>query len=148
MIVHLKESAAMLVRKHAPAPRRGMSAVESAVVYPLTILLIVGTLVVGLGVFRYQQLQSLAREASRYASVRGPGYVAAQSGNTEATTSSVLSYVQGLAVGLSGLECTEVTYSSATTPCTVTVTLSYTWRPEGFFGSRTWIVTSTDLVTY
>ena len=138
----------MMVRKQGAARRRGMSVVECAVVYPVTILLLMGTLILGLGVFRYQQLQSLAREASRYASVRGPGYVAAQSGNTEATTSTVLAYVQGLAVGLNGLDCTEVTYSSSTTPATVTVTLTYTWRPEALFGSMTWTVSSTDLVTY
>jgi len=125
-----------------------MSMVEAAVVYPVTIMLIMGTVIVGLGVFRYQQLQSLAREGARYASVRGPDYVASQSGNTEASTSTVLTYVQSLAVGLSGLNCTEVTYSSNTIPCTVTVTLTYTWTPEGYFGSQRWTAASTVLVTY
>jgi hypothetical protein len=117
-------------------------------VYPVTMLLIIGTVVIGLGVFRYEQLQSLAREGARFASVRGPDYVASQSGNTEATTSTVLTYVQTLAVGLSGLNCTEVTYSSNTIPCTVTVTLTYTWVPEGYFESQTWTASSTVLVTY
>jgi Flp pilus assembly protein TadG len=148
MFIRLQEGGEMMVHKRRSPDRRGMSLVESAVVYPVTIMLIMGTIILGVGIFRYQQLQSLAREASRYSSVRGPSYVAAQSGNTEATTSTVLAYVQSLAVGLSGLDCTQVTYSSGSSPCTVTVTLTYTWRPEGFFGSTTWTVTSTDLVTY
>ena len=138
----------MLIPRRNMRDRRGMSAVESAIAYPVTIVLILGTIIVGLGVFRYQQLQSLAREGARYASVRGPAYVAAQSGNTEATTSTVLTYVQGLAVGLDGLDCTEVTYSSTTLPCTVTVTLTYTWTPEGLFKAQNWTASSTMVVTY
>jgi Flp pilus assembly protein TadG len=127
--------------------RRGMSVVECAVVYPLTLLLFVGTVVMGLGVFRYQQLQLLAREGARYASVRGPNY-ASQTGNPQASTSSVQSYVEGLAVGMGGLTCTSVSYSATTDPCTVSVTLSYTWTPEGYFNPVTWNVASTMPVTY
>jgi hypothetical protein len=125
-----------------------VSAVESAVVYPVTFLLIIGTVVVGLGVFRYQQLQSLAREGARFASVRGPDFVASGTGTAEASPATVLAYVQGLAVGMSGLNCTAVTYSSSTIPCTVTVTLTYTWTPEGYFQSQTWTASSTVVVTY
>ena len=53
-------------RKKDHLKRRGVSAVEAAVVYPITMLLLLGTVVLGLGVFRYQQIQSLAmREGSR-----------------------------------------------------------------------------------
>jgi Flp pilus assembly protein TadG len=137
-----------MLRKHGRPDRRGISVVECAVVYPVTIMLIMGTVIVGLGVFRYQQLQSLAREGARYASVRGPAYIASQSGNTEPSTSTVLAYVQGLAVGLSGLDCTQVTYSSNTIPCTVTVALTYTWVPESYFPSVKWTALSTVIVTY
>jgi Flp pilus assembly protein TadG len=137
-----------MIRKHGPPDRRGLSAVETAVVYPVTMLLLMGTIIIGMGIFRYEQLQSLAREGARFASVRGPAYVASQSGNTEATTSTVLTYVQSLAVGLQGLNCTAVTYSSDTIPCTVTVTLTYTWHPEGYYGAQTWTATSTVIVTY
>ncbi len=127
--------------------QRGVSAVEAAVVYPVTLLLLIGTMVVGLGNFRYQQLQSLAREGARYASVRGPNYAAA-TGNSQATAAAVQTHVQGLSAGMSGLECTAVTYSAATDPCTVSVTLTYTWKPEGYFKPMTWTVTSTMPVTY
>jgi Flp pilus assembly protein TadG len=129
--------------------RRGTSAVEGAVVYPVTMLILIGTVVVGLGVFRYQQIQSLAREGARFASVRGPDYVASGSG-FEASTSDVMTYLNqsGLAADLNGLSCTSVSYSSTTLPCTVSVTLSYTWTPEAYFSATTWTVTSTSIVTY
>ena len=65
-----------------------------------------------------------------------------------ASTSSVLSQVEGLSVGLSGLNCTAVTYSSSSIPCTVSVTLTYTWTPGNILSSMTWTVTSTTAVTY
>jgi Flp pilus assembly protein TadG len=141
----------MIRSKRGGGDRRGMSIVECALVYPLAILLLMGTIVIGLGVFRFQQLEALAREGARYASVHGPSYASA-TGNAQASTSSVQTYVQGLAVSLSGLTCTEVQYTYASTtpslPCTVTVGLNYTWTPGGFFGAIQWTVTSTMAVTY
>ena len=61
---------------------------------------------------------------------------------------AVQTYVKGLSAGMSGLECTAVTYSAATDPCAVSVTLTYTWKPEGYFKPMTWTVTSTMPVTY
>jgi Flp pilus assembly protein TadG len=137
----------MIRRKPADRRRRGLSAVECAAVYPVAILLLVGTLIMGLGVFRYQQLQFLARLGARYASVHGPTY-ASESGQSKASTSTVLAYVKGMAVGLDGLDCTAVTYSATTVPCTVSVTLAYTWKPGKLFSPMTWTVTSTMPVTY
>jgi Flp pilus assembly protein TadG len=130
--------------------RRGTSAVEAAVVFPITMLLLVGGMVLGVGVFRYEQLQSLAREGARYASVRGPDYVASGSGSQMASTTDVSNYLSesGLSAGLSGLTCTSVTYSSTTLPCTVAVTLQYTWSSGAIFSSATWNVTATAIVTY
>jgi Flp pilus assembly protein TadG len=137
----------MISRKHRVDCRRGTTAVECAVVYPVTILLLMGTVIVGLGIFRYGQLQSLAREGARYASVHGPLY-ASENSQPMASTSTVLSYVQALAVALDGLNCTAVSYSATTLPCTVSVTLTYTWTPETYFDSMTWTVTSTMPVNY
>jgi hypothetical protein len=115
-------------------------------------LLLLGTVVLGLGVFRYQQLQCLAREGARYASVHGPQY-AADSGNAYATNSSVLTHIETLAVGLdnSKLSCT-VTWNpnppTTTTPSIVTVHLSYDWVPEGYFQSMTLSASSVMPVTY
>jgi hypothetical protein len=68
------------------------------------ILAVIGTIIVGMGVFRYQQMAILARSASRWASVRGwqyqhdlnpygqPGYPMA------ATAQDVRDYVASQAV--------------------------------------------------
>jgi Flp pilus assembly protein TadG len=137
----------MIHRNPGARRRRGTTAVEAATVYPVAILLLMGTLIMGLGVFRYQQLQFLARQGARYASVHGPTY-ASENNQSKASTSTVLAYVQGLAVGLNGLDCTAVNYSAQTAPCAVTVTLTYTWTPEGLFSPMTWTATSTMPVTY
>ncbi len=79
--------------------------------------------------------------------MHGPAYAAATS-NAQATASSVQTYVQTMAVGLQGLTCTQVTYSAGSLPCTVQVTLSYTWSPGSYFSSMTWTVSSTMAVTY
>lgn len=137
-----------MIRRHRKSGlRRGVSTLECAAVYPAAILLLMGTVIMSLGIFRYQQLQFLAREGARYASVHGPTY-ASETGQSMASTSTVLAQVQGMAVGLSGLECTAVNYSSTSMPCTVSVTLTYTWTPEKLFSPITWTVTSTMPVTY
>jgi hypothetical protein len=51
--------------------RRGATVVECAVVYPVTFLLLLGLVVGGLGVFRYQEVAALARAGARYASTHG-----------------------------------------------------------------------------
>ncbi len=137
----------MIRRKSTGQVRRGTTALEAAVVYPVAMLVLVGTIVVGVGVFDYQQLQFLAREGARYASVHGPTY-ASVNNEPMATTSTVLAQVQEMSVGLSGLNCSAVTFSSSAMPCTVSVTLTYTWTPGAFFGPISWAVTSTMPVTY
>lgn len=136
-----------MIRRQPSIRRRGMSVVECAAVLPVTILLLMGTIVMSLGVFRYQQIQSLAREGARYASVRGPAYAQA-TGNPQASASAVESYVQSLSVGLNGLKCSSVSYSASSLPCTVSVTLNYTWKPEGLLAQQSWTVSSTMPVTY
>jgi Flp pilus assembly protein TadG len=144
----------MILRLRNRDRRRGMSLIEAAIVYPTTLLLMIGTVVLGLGVYRYQQLMSLAREGARYASVHGPAYAAANSTNY-ASNSTVLSAIEPLATagGLqtSNLSCTVTwTPSTPTTspPSTVTVAVTYDWVPEAYFSSVTWTVSSTMPVSY
>jgi Flp pilus assembly protein TadG len=59
--------------------RRGAVVVESAVILPVLFLLVIGMVVLGPGVFRYQQVATLAREGARYASVHGAQYAAERS---------------------------------------------------------------------
>jgi len=54
--------------------RHAAVAVEAALVYPVMIFLFLGLIIGGVGVFRYQQVACLSREAARWASVRGEDY--------------------------------------------------------------------------
>src|SRR6516162_10492156 len=54
--------------------RGGTVALESAVVYPVLFFLVLATFVGGMGIFQYQQVAYLAREAARYASTHGGEY--------------------------------------------------------------------------
>jgi Flp pilus assembly protein TadG len=129
-------------------PRRGATAVEAAFVLPVAFMFIIGMVVIGLGIYRYQQVAALAREGARYASVHGTKY-AAIAGNTAATQASILSNaIVPMAVGLntssSYLTCT-VTWNTSNSPTsynpnsnppgeplqnTVSVTVTYKWVPE------------------
>jgi Flp pilus assembly protein TadG len=143
-----------MIPKRDRTDRRGAAMLEAAVVYPVTMLLLIGTVVLGIAVFRYEQVQSLAREGARYASVHGPTYASEQNASY-ATDATVLSYIETLAVGMqsSDLSCT-VTWApnppTASPPSTVTVQLSYTWVPEAYFKKQAVSLTasSTMPVTY
>jgi Flp pilus assembly protein TadG len=144
----------MMIRKQSLSDRRGVAMLEAAVVYPVTMLLLIGTVVLGIAVFRYAQVQSLAREGARYASVHGPTYASEQNASY-ATNATVLSYIESLAVGMqsSDLSCT-VTWApnppTTSTPSIVTVQLSYSWVPEAYFKKQAVSLTASSSmpVTY
>ena len=54
--------------------RSGTHSVECAIVYPVVFFFILATLTGGIGIFQYQQVAHLAREAARYASAHGAQY--------------------------------------------------------------------------
>lgn len=54
--------------------RHAAHVVECAFVYPVVLAFTIGVMVMGLGVFRYQEVAYLAREAARYASVHAGQY--------------------------------------------------------------------------
>jgi Flp pilus assembly protein TadG len=60
--------------RHRCRGRRGALTLEAAFVYPVMFLLLLGILVGGQGVLRFQQVACQAREAARWASVRGSNY--------------------------------------------------------------------------
>ena len=68
--------------------RHGATTLESAVVIPVVLLFCLGTCIVGLGIYRYQQVATLAREGARYASVHGSQYTT-DTGNTQPTASDI-----------------------------------------------------------
>src|SRR5919202_7155603 len=95
----------MRLQRHA---RTGATTVETAMVCSVTFLLVFGLLIGGLGVFRYQELASLARRAARYASVHGKGY-ARDTGKPAATPTDIYNNV--IAAYAVSLDLSRLTYS-------------------------------------
>jgi Flp pilus assembly protein TadG len=143
--------------------RRGATLVESAFIYPVTFLLLVGLVVGSLGMFRYQQMASLSREAARYASVHGQQY-ARDSGNSAPTPQDIYNTVVApAAVGIDLNQLSySITYNTSNDPYrvkivngdivpvtnTVRVTLTYQWLPEAFLGGVTLSSTSEMPMSY
>ena len=130
--------------------RRGTAVVETAIVLPITLLILLATIVGGLGVFRYQEVALLAREGARYAAVHGTKY-AQVSGNAAATASDV--YTNAIAPKMVILDPSLLTYSVTWTPDnqpggTVKVKVSYQWIPESFFSAVTLSSTASQTVSY
>jgi hypothetical protein len=129
--------------RNSPSPaRRGVTTAECGVVYALTLLLIMGTIIEALGVFRYQQVATLAREGARWASVRGATYQQ-ETGQAAPTYQDVLTNV--ISPKMVALDATQLTGTLTMTSNTATVTLTYSWTPEGFFHTPV-TLTSTSVV--
>src|SRR5262249_44532151 len=54
--------------------RHGAVLIESAIIYPIVFIIVLAIIVGGMGIFRYQEMSSMAREAARYASTHGGQY--------------------------------------------------------------------------
>jgi Flp pilus assembly protein TadG len=130
--------------------RCGALMLECAFVYPLTFMLILSVIIGGLGVFRYQEVASLAREGSRYASVHGASYQKT-TGKAAATAADVYNQAvlpKAVALDASQLSC-NVTWNPNNAPgSSVTVTVNYHWIPEAFLPSMNLSSTSMVPVIY
>jgi Flp pilus assembly protein TadG len=149
----------MLLRT-AHNPRRAATTVEFAVACPVAMLLVFGLIIGALGVFRYQQVANLAREAARWASVHGSEYQR-ETHQPAATQASIYrDVVLPRAAGLdsSQLQCT-VTWNRNNAPTyevsrdvvvtnIVTVTVTYQWVPEAYLGGITLTSTSRVPMSY
>jgi Flp pilus assembly protein TadG len=130
--------------------RRGTHLVECAVVFPLLFLLLLGLLVGGLGVFRYQEVASLAREGARYASVHGFQYQQV-TGKPAATDVDV--FTNAISPRAVILDPAGLHYSVTWNPdnkqgSAVTVQVNYQWLPEAYLGGITLSSTSTMPMSY
>jgi Flp pilus assembly protein TadG len=151
-----------MLRRSTRPGRRGTVLIENAIVYPVLGLLLFGMVVVGMGIFRFQQVAALAREGARWASVHG-GQYNLDTGRAMATQSTVYTNaIQPMAVGLdtSKLSYTVTwanpnempTYWDSTAKAwktnTVTVKLTYAWVPELYLRPVTLSSTSVMSVSY
>jgi Flp pilus assembly protein TadG len=151
-------------------PRRtGAVVVESAIIYPVLLILVLGIVLVGLTVFRYQECAHAAREGARWASVHGSTWAAEQ--KLPATTqqdvidNAVSPQFAGIPSGTE-MTCTvswpngqaptrtvnvvdPVTGLTEVTPRsnTVSVTVTYSWN-TGFFGTLTVSCTAVNQMSY
>jgi len=117
----------MRVRRTPNPPRRGSQAVETAIVLPVVMMLTLGTCSTAMGVYYYQQVASLAREGSRWASVHGPTYQ--QENNQPAPTSQDV-YNNAILPMAAGLTPAQLTCVLTMTSNTATVTVTYQWTPD------------------
>lgn len=124
--------------------RRGVTLAECGVIYSATMLLVAGTIIAGLGVYRYEQVARLANAGARWASVHGPTWQQ-ETGGSAPTSTDVLNVLTPMAIGLdpAHLSCVLTTASS-----TVSVRVSYTWVPEGFWSSVTLTNTGVMPISY
>jgi Flp pilus assembly protein TadG len=144
----------MLFRRNLPCRRRGAVLVEAAFAYPVLLFFVCAVIVIGLGVYRYQQVASLARVGSRYVCVHGSNYQTQTPGNPAAATDdTITTYIKDRAVGLDTTRLTVNVYLENATPTdvdwdsstklptytdgsgntkknTVKVVVTYTWIPE------------------
>jgi len=123
---------------------------EAAIVLPVTLLIVFGTVVGALGVFRYQETALLARVGARYAAVHGSKYASAN-GKPAATQADV--YTNAIAPKMVILDPSHMTYSVTWNPdntpgSTVKVTVSYNWIPETIFPAVTLKSTAVQTVSY
>jgi Flp pilus assembly protein TadG len=130
--------------------REGVTVLECAVVFPLLFLLIMGLIIAGVGVFRYQEVAALAREGARWVSVRGQSYQFF-TGKTPATPQDV--YDNVIKPKSVALDQSRLTYSVTWDPdnrqkATVTVRIDYQWVPEAFLGGITLSSTARTMVSY
>jgi hypothetical protein len=125
--------------------RRGAVVVEMAIVGPLAFLMLIGLVVCCLGIFRYNQVAALAHEGARWASVRGRNFekINHRSPITvdEIRTNVIVPRAKG--IDLNRVKC-EMTVDKGRG--VVSVTVSYQWLPEAYFGSVTLSNTATMLV--
>jgi Flp pilus assembly protein TadG len=147
-------------------PRRsGAVLVEAAFIYPIVFLILLAILMLGLTVFRYQQVTHVACEASRYASVHGATY-AEETGKPAATEADIINeiVVPQLGIPASQVECTVVwnknnkpthtvidtsgsQHIAKSVANTVSVTVTYRWN-TGWFGTIPVSSTSISTIQY
>jgi Flp pilus assembly protein TadG len=133
-------------------PRRtGAVVVESAIIYPVLLILVLGIVLVGLTVFRYQECAHAAREGARWASVHGSTWAAEQKLPATTQQDVIDNAVSPQFAGIpSGTEMTcPVTGLSqvVSRSNTVSVTVTYSWN-TGFFGTLSVSCTAVNQMSY
>ncbi len=147
--------------RRTPIQRHGSLAVETALVFPVMLFLLLALIVGGMGVFRYQQVANLAQEAARWTCVRGGDYQKDNNLGSPTQAQVLQQVVLPLAVGMDPTQLslqaqwinqgTNTTQSWDSSPKdvksingdgeyvtnTLRMTITYNWSPGLFLGSIT-----------
>src|SRR4051794_3543843 len=113
--------------------RKGAVLAESALIYPILFMLVLGVILLGLAVVRYQQVSHITREASRWASLHGAKYgtdpLNADPNKRAATPQDV--YDNGVVPFAAGMQAAGTLTFTSTTDATAN-TITYTGTsPDG-----------------
>lgn len=143
--------------------RRGGTLVEVAVVLPLLVMLTFAAFDAASGVYRYQEVATLAREGARYASVHA-GMYAEENGKSVPTAAAIKAAAldqRSVNLDNSLLSCTLVWVNGSAYPYSVTsdtgqrkannvrFTVSYQWKSLFLLGQTvTLSATSETTITY
>ena len=129
---------------HPRGGRDATTAVECALILPVTFFLLFGLVIGAMGVFRYEEVAALARQATRYASTHGHQYrkdAGLAVGDSTAWKTDI--YNNAISPNLVSLDPAKLTYQVSWPDVInqpgkpdnwpgsqVTVTVSYQWFPE------------------
>jgi Flp pilus assembly protein TadG len=140
----------MMLHRHArqcaASPRRGATMIECAFILPLLLLLFAGLAIGAAGVFRYQEVATLAREGARYGSTHGYQYrkdAGLPMGTSKTWRADI--YTNAIKPRIVGLDSTRLLVTCSWPDVInqpgrpdnwpgskIDVTVRYEWMPEGF----------------
>jgi hypothetical protein len=151
-----------MIRKQPRSVRRGATLVESAFVLPVALFLLLALAVGSMGIFRYQEIATLARDGARYGSTHGYQY-RKDAGLPMGTASDWSSdiYTNGILPNVVALDMSQLSYSVSWPDVInqpgkpdnwpgsqLTVTVTYNWFPEWYLvGPYTLTSTSSMPIT-
>lgn len=138
-----------MIKRSTSGKRSGAVVVESAIVLPVALMVVLAIVSGALAVFTYQQVASLAREGARSASVHGTEYAESQ-GTTAWTKDDV--YTNAIVPYLVNIDTTKLTYDVTWSPdkkpgSYVTVTLTYQMDVP-IYGTMTFQSTASQVMTW
>jgi hypothetical protein len=147
----------MRSRRHTARP--AATVVECAIILPVTFLLMLSLLVGGMGIFRYQEVATLAREGARYASTHGHQFrkdAGLPLGDSTAWSSDI--FQNGISPMVVNLDASSLTYQVNWPDVVnqpgkpdnwpgsqVTVTVTYQWFPEMYIAGPVTLTSTSSM---
>ena len=125
----------MLTKRKRRSHRRAAVLVEVALISPLAMLLILGLMVGGVACFRAHQVNTLASEGARWASLHGPKYSKSK-GRSLPTANEI--YTAAMEPLANSLDVNDLSYDVAWGPRNATVTVNVRYTSKNRIFGRVW----------